>query len=165
MMAYILCGCKPFFIRKYLIMNNTNGSNANQMHNKERVIELMYQDCIRGKIKHQIREKFVKQKYDNETCSDRQFYTYWNCMLDKFAEEFEDHKEKLKDKFIARYMYLYEKAVEEKKYKEAREVLDSLKKMTGMDEPIEADININGGFVIDFGLDDIVKDKEDGEQD
>lgn len=141
-------------------------NNCNQQHKKEDVIQLMYEDVIRGKIKHQIREKFVKQKYDNETCSDRQFYTYWNNMLDKFAEEFEDHKEKLKDKFIARYMYLYEKAVEEKKYKEAREVLDSLKKMTGMDEPVEADINISGGFVIDFGLDDIVKDdEEDGEQD
>lgn len=136
----------------------TNGHNANIVAEKRRVIEAMYNDCIRGKQKYQIREKFVEGKYDNSSKSDRSFYEYWNDMVDKFAEEFEENREKLKSKFVARYLFLYEQMINDKKYKEAREVLDSLKRMTGMDDPIQAEIDVNGGFVIDFGLDNIVKD-------
>jgi hypothetical protein len=112
----------------------------------------MYNDCIRGKQKYQIREKFVEGKYDNSSKSDRSFYEYWSVMIDKFAEEFEENKKQLKSKFVARYLYLYEKMIDKNDLKGAREVLDSLKKMTGMDEPLEADININGELIVDFGI-------------
>ncbi len=134
-------------------MSITNGKNANVINEKKRVIEAMYNDCIRGKQKYQIREKFVEGKYDNSSKSDRSFYEYWNVMIDKFAEEFEENKKQLKSKFVARYLYLYEKMIDKNDLKGAREILDSLKKMTGMDEPIEADININGELIVDFGLD------------
>lgn len=149
------------FIKKDKDMNTIKGINANVIAEKKRVIEAMYNDCIRGKQKYQIREKFVDSGYDNKVCSDRSFYDYWNEMMEKFAEEFEANREQLKSKFIARYMYLYEQMINDKKYKEAREVLDSLKRMTGMDDPIQAEIDVNGGFVIDFGLDNIVKDGEE----
>lgn len=134
-------------------MSLTNGHNANTIAEKKRVIEAMYNDCIRGKQKYQIREKFVDGKYDNSSKSDRSFFTYWNEMIDKFAEEFEENKKQLKSKFIARYLYLYEKMIDKNDLKAAREVLDSLKKMTGMDEPLEADINLNGELIVDFGID------------
>ena len=138
-------------------MSKTNGKNANVINEKKRVIEAMYNDCIRGKQKYQIREKFVDGKYDNSSKSDRSFYEYWNVMIDKFAEEFEENKKQLKSKFVARYLYLYEKMIDKNDLKGAREVLDSLKKMTGMDEPLEADININGELIVDFGLGDEVE--------
>lgn len=141
-------------------MSLTNGHNANVIAEKRRVIEAMYNDCIRGKQKYQIREKFTDGGYDNSTRSDRSFFDYWNGMMDKFAEEFEDNREKLKSKFVSRYLFLYEKCVEKNDFKGAREILDSLKRMTGMDDPIQAEIDVNGGFVIDFGLDNIVKDGE-----
>lgn len=142
-------------------MGLTNGHNANAIAEKKRVIEGMYNDCIRGKQKYQIREKFTAGGYDNDTCSDRQFYTYWNDMIAKFGEEFEENREQLKSKFVSRYLFLYEKMIEKNDLKGAREVLDSLKRMTGMDDPIQAEIDVNGGFVIDFGLDNIVKDGEE----
>ena len=45
-------------------MSITNGHNANVIAEKRRVIEAMYNDCIRGKQKYQIMEKFVNGKYD-----------------------------------------------------------------------------------------------------
>ena len=135
-------------------MSKTNGKNANVINEKKRVIEAMYSDCIRGKQKYQIREKFVDGKYDNSSTSDRSFYEYWNVMIDKFAEEFEENKKQLKSKFVARYLYLYEKMIDKNDLKGAREVLDSLKKMTGMDEPIEANIDLSGELIVDFGLGD-----------
>lgn len=142
-------------------MSVTNGTNANVIAEKRRTLEAMYNDCIRGKQKFQIREKFHKGKYNNKACSDRTFCTYWSEMIDKFAEEFEKNREDLKAKFLSRYLFLYEKLVENFRYKEAKDVLDSLKRMTGLDDPIQAEIDVNGSFVIDFGLDNIVKD--DGE--
>ena len=138
-------------------MSKTNGRNANVIAEKKRVIEAMYNDCIRGKQKYQIREKFTNGEDDNSSKGDRTFFTYWNNMIDKFAEEFEENKKQLKSKFISRYLFLYEKFVEEKNYKGAREVLDSLKKMTGMDEPIEANIDLSGELTVDFGLDNEIE--------
>ena len=45
------------------------------------------------------------------------------------------------------------------KFKEAKEVLDSIAKMTGVNEPDEVKIDFEN-FTIDFGLDNIVKDGE-----
>lgn len=146
-------GVDHFSLKKTYNMSKTSGKNANVILEKRRVIEAMYWDCIHGKQKYQIREKFVNQEYDNSTHSERQFYDYWNTMIDKFAEEFEANREQLKTKFLARYLYLYEKMIDKNDFKGAREVLDSLKKMTGMDEPIQQEIDINGELTVDFGLD------------
>ena len=140
--------------------NFVKGKNEHQVQEKRRVLEAMYFDVIHGKQKYQIREKFTAQAYDNKTHSDRQFFTYWNDMMDLFAEEFEKNREDLKSKFLARYLYLYEKAVDKKDLKGAKDILDSIVKLTGADEPIRQEIDVNGGFVIDFGLDNIVKDGE-----
>lgn len=142
-------------------MGVTNGHNANMIAEKRRVINAMKDDCIRGKQKYEIREKFTDGKYNNDVCGDRSFYEYWNDMIAKFGEEFEANREQLKSKFVSRYLFLYEKMIEKNDLKGAREVLDSLKRMTGMDDPIQAEIDVNGGFVIDFGLDNIVKDGEE----
>ena len=144
-----------------MVSKSYNGRNEHQVHEKRRVIEAMYFDVIHGKQKYQIREKYTSQGYNNKTHSDRQFYEYWNAMMDLFAEEFEKNREDLKSKFLARYLYLYEKAVDAKNLKGAKDILDSIVKLTGADEPIRQEIDINGDFVIDFGLDNIVKDGEE----
>ena len=130
------------------------GHNANVIARKRRIIEAMYNDVIRGKQKYQVRDKFVNKEYDDNVCSIRTFCDYWNDMMNKFAEEFEENKKQLKSKFISRYLFLYEKFIEKKDFKGAREVLDSLKKMTGMDEPLEANIDLSGELIVDFGLGD-----------
>lgn len=142
-----------------MVSKTYNGRNEHQVQEKRRVIEAMYFDVIHGKQKYQIREKYTSQGYNNKTHSDRQFYEYWNAMMDLFAEEFEKNKEDLKSKFIARYLYLYEMNVSKGKFKEAKEVLDSIAKMTGVNEPDEVKIDFEN-FTIDFGLDNIVKDGE-----
>lgn len=144
-----------------MVSKSYNGRNEHQVQEKRRVIEAMYFDVIHGKQKYQIREKYTSQGYNNKTHSDRQFYEYWNAMMDLFAEEFEKNREDLKSKFLARYLYLYEKAVDAKNLKGAKDILDSIVKLTGADEPIRQEIDINGDFVIDFGLDNIVKDGEE----
>lgn len=137
----------------------TKGHNANVIAEKRRIINAMKDDCIRGKQKYEIREKFTDGKYNNDVCSDRSFYEYWNDMIAKFGEEFEANREQLKSKFVSRYLFLYEKMIEKNDLKGAREVLDSLKRMTGMDDPSKLDLNMSGDIQIDFGFTN-EKDKE-----
>ena len=99
-------------------------------------------------------------EYNNKALTNASFCGYWNEMISLFAEEFEKNREDLKSKFLARYLYLYEMAINNKRTKEAKDILDSIVKLTGADEPIRQEIDVNGGFVIDFGLDNIVKDGE-----
>ena len=147
-------------------MAGKGGNHFNMLQHKRDIMDAMYNDVIHGKQKYQIREKFLNGEYNNQALTNVSFCNYWNEMIEKFAEEFEKNREDLKAKFLSRYLYLYETNVSNGKIKEAKDVLDSIVKLTGADEPIRQEIDINGGFVIDFGLDDIVKDgKEDKAED
>lgn len=141
-------------------MAGKGGNHFNMLQHKRDIISAMYDDCIRGKQKYQVREKFMNGEYNNKALTNASFCGYWNEMISLFAEEFEKNREDLKSKFLARYLYLYEMAINNKRTKEAKDILDSIVKLTGADEPIRQEIDVNGGFVIDFGLDNIVKDGE-----
>lgn len=141
-------------------MAGKGGNHFNMLQHKRDIISAMYDDCIRGKQKYQIREKFMNGEYNNKALTNASFCGYWNEMILLFAEEFEKNREDLKSKFLARYLYLYETAINSKRTKEAKDILDSIVKLTGADEPIRQEIDVNGGFVIDFGLDNIVRDGE-----
>ena len=142
-------------------MAGKGGNHFNMLQHKRDIISAMYDDCIRGKQKYQIREKFMNGEYNNKALTNASFCGYWNEMILLFAEEFEKNREDLKSKFLARYLYLYETAINNKRTKEAKDILDSIVKLTGADEPIRQEIDVNGGFVIDFGLDNIVKDGQE----
>lgn len=142
-------------------MAGKGGNHFNMLQHKRDIISAMYDDCIRGKQKYQVREKFMNGEYNNKALTNASFCGYWNEMISLFAEEFEKNREDLKSKFLARYLYLYEMAINNKRTKEAKDILDSIVKLTGADEPIRQEIDVNGGFVIDFGLDNIVKDGQE----
>lgn len=138
---------------------------------KQNTLDEMHYDVLKGVTKYRIRKKFLNGEYtlpetDSADMSkdgrnlERRFTYYWKDMIDKFGEEFEGNREALKSKFIARYTYLYEQALLKNDLKDAKAILDSIVKLTGADEPIKQEIDINGGFVIDFGLDGEVKDEE-----
>lgn len=148
------------------------GLNRKIHEAKMNTLDEMHNDVLKGMTKYRIRKKFLNGEYtlpDHPYCKEdesedgrnleRRFTNYWNDMINAFGEEFEDSREALKAKFIARYTYLYEQALNKNDLKDAKAILDSIVRLTGADEPIKQEIDLNGGFVIDFGLDDIVKDE------
>lgn len=150
------------------------GLNRKWHEAKMNTLDEMHLDVLKGMTKYRIRKKFLNGGYtlpEHGFCKEdesedgrnleRRFTRYWQDMIDAFGEEFEDNREALKAKFIARYTYLYEQALNKNDLKDAKAVLDSIVRLTGADEPIKQEIDLNGGFVIDFGLDDIVKDGEE----
>lgn len=138
------------------------GLNRKLHEAKKNTIEEMHYDVLKGVTKYRIRKKFLNGEYTlHERSEDkskdgrnleRRFTRYWQDMIDAFGEEFEDSRESLRSKFIARYTYLYEQALLKNDLKDAKAILDSIVKLTGADEPTKTDINLNGDFVIDFGF-------------
>lgn len=113
----------------------------------------MYHDLIHGKMKWQIKKKFMDGGYNNKTVLERSFHSYWKDMLERFGDEYEKYKEEIREKFIAKYMYLYEEAVKNNNMKVAKDILDSLSKLFGLYEPEKQEINLNGEIIVDFGFD------------
>lgn len=135
---------------------------------KANTIEEMHNDVLQGMTKYRVRQKFLGGGYivpdtiEEDRSKEgrnleRRFNRYWNDMLSKFGEEFEENREALRAKFIARYTYLYNLAVNKNDLKDAKAILDSIVRLTGADEPTRQEIDLNGGFIIDFGLDNIVQ--------
>ena len=97
------------------------GLNRKMHDAKMNTIDEMHFDVLKGVTKYRIRKKFLNGEYTlpefGEDKSkdgrnlERRFTAYWKDMIEKFGEEFEDSREALKSKFIARYTYLYEQAL------------------------------------------------------
>lgn len=143
--------------------NPTVGLNRKMKEAKMNTLNEMHYDVLKGMTKYRVRRKFLDGGYtlpdtDKADMSkdgrnlERRFTNYWNDMIENFGEEFEDNREALKAKFIARYTYLYEQALNKNDLKDAKAILDSIVRLTGADEPIKSDINLNGEISIDFGF-------------
>ena len=124
------------------------------------IVEAMHQDFLSGMPKHLMRKKFINDMYcDFSSTSigtkNNKFNKLWDLMVEMFAEDFEENREALKTKFLARYGYLYSQAVEKGNIKEARQVLDSLKELTLGKEPEKMDVNMqmDGELNINFDTD------------
>lgn len=121
------------------------------------VLEQMLFDSLNGMSKFQIKQKFVSGGYgdslkkDDARYRESKFYEYWNKMNERFAEEIAESRESLKASFFAKYQKLYEQAVKEKDLKNAKLILDSIVKLTGVAEPEKKEIKIND-VDIDFKL-------------
>lgn len=141
------------------------GLNRKMREAKINTIDEMHYDVLKGMTKYRIRKKFLDGGYtlpehrlskedesEDGRNLERRFTNYWNDMINAFGEEFEDNREALKAKFIARYTYLYEQALNKNDLKDAKAILDSIVRLTGADEPIKSDVNLNGEISIDFGF-------------
>ena len=141
------------------------GLNRKWHEAKMNTLDEMHLDVLKGMTKYRIRKKFLSGGYtlpEHAYCKEdesedgrnleRRFTRYWQDMIDAFGEEFEDNREALKAKFIARYTYLYEQALNKNDLKDAKAILDSIVRLTGADEPIKSDVNLNGEISIDFGF-------------
>lgn len=139
------------------------GLNRKMREAKINTLDEMHYDVLKGMTKYRIRKKFLDgcyTLYDTDKTDmskdgrnlERRFTNYWNDMIEAFGEEFEDNREALKAKFIARYTYLYEQALNKNDLKDAKAILDSIVRLTGADEPIKSDVNLNGEISIDFGF-------------
>ena len=114
-------------------------------------IELRIQTVAEMLIKAQGREKILRYCADNWNIQERQADEYISRALDKIKKnrEFIDIQQEL-DLQKARYEDLYQKNYTIQDYREARQVLDSIAKLLGLNEPEkhEVDHKITGSPII-----------------
>jgi len=106
-------------------------------------IELRIQTVAEMLIKAQGREKILRHCAENWNIQERQADEYISRALDKIKKnrEFIDIQQEL-DLQKARYEDLYQKNYTIQDYREARQVLDSIAKLLGLNEPEK--LNISG---------------------
>lgn len=120
------------------------------------VIEKMHFDVLNGMPKYMVKDRFYNGEYyelpkDLTTKAKyKRFNRAWDIMIDKFGKDFEENNEMLKSKFLAKYNYLYQLAVDKGNIKEARQILDSLTHLLGVDNPQKVDLNVGGDIKIEF---------------
>lgn len=131
----------------------------NHIMKKKAEVAKMHMDVLNGAPKALVKQRYFNGEYIdeviglNDNAKHKRFQRAWDAMIDEFGKDFEENKNDLKSKFLAKYNYLYQLAIDKGNIKEARQILDSLREMTGADEPTQVDMNIDGDINIEFNTD------------
>lgn len=73
---------------------------------------------------------------------------YWKRVWNLVKERFKLEKDELINKHLLKYWNIHDKAVENKDYNTARQALNDIAKLLGMNEPTKMDVNQTG--IIEF---------------
>lgn len=124
---------------------------------KEEISIMLIEEINGGKI--DIFNKILKMYPQDTSVSVRSAYRDFSKIYYKvqqeIIEEADVEKSLLVPKSIERYEWLYNKAISEKRYRDAKAVVDSLVKIIGVDKMqqlIKEDQNGELSFHLDFGL-------------
>lgn len=139
-------------------MENIEAWSKKDQNNIKEEISIMLIEEING-TKIDIFNKIIKKYPQDPSVSVRSAYRDFSKLYYKVQQELIDEadveKSLLVPKSIERYEWLYNKAVSEKRYVEARKVVDSLVKIVGVDkmqQMLKEDKDGNLEFHLDFGL-------------
>ena len=121
-------------------------SKAEVLNNKKEVRKLI----LKGKSRAEINDYLEGLGYSQTNTADLLWEIY-----KELKDYYNKNKENFQTDFYEKYNYLYQKNVEKQNYKEAKNVLDSLVKLTGAAEADKQDVNIdlNAPIQIKFGFD------------
>lgn len=132
-------------------------SKKDQDNIKEEISIMLIEEINGTKI--DIFNKIIKKYPQDPSVSVRSAYRDFSKLYYKVQQELineaDVEKSLLVPKSIERYEWLYNKAVSEKRYVEARKVVDSLVKIVGVDkmqQMLKEDKDGNLEFHLDFGL-------------
>jgi len=76
---------------------------------------------------------------------------YWNRVWEQVKERFRHDRNKLVDKHLLQYWTIYQQAMEEGDYTNARQTLDAIAKLQGLNEPDKLDLNNTTTIEFKFG--------------
>ena len=98
----------------------------------------------------------------------RQAVNYWDTAMNRFAADTDIEHEKLRNIFFTRYESLFEEAVKKGDIFNARNVLDSMSRIFGIEKKTpDTAIMINsgkeGGITVNFGLNNDNKEEANDE--
>lgn len=131
-----------------------------EKYNKaDALVELVYCDIANGVSRSVVIDKITKGVYEGmeRPLAARTAANYYNAALDRFAVDTDIEAEKLRKMFYGRYEALLEEAVKKGDIYNARNILDSMSRIFGIerktpDTAIQI-VNNKEGININFGFD------------
>lgn len=76
---------------------------------------------------------------------------YWKRVWDGVKEKFRLEKDELISKHLLKYWYIHDEAIKREDYNTARQALNDITKLMGMNEPDKVDIKTTGTIEFKFG--------------
>lgn len=132
-------------------------SEKDQENIKEEISILLIEEINGGKVDifNKILKKFPQDPSVSVRSAYRDFSKLYYKVQQEIINEADVEKSLLVPKSIERYEWLYHKAISEKRYRDAKNVVDSLVKLVGVDkvqQMLKEDKDGNLEFHLDFGL-------------
>lgn len=147
----------------------TAGLLFNKYYEVDRVIDNIYVDIANGVSRSDVLQKIQQGEfYGNKPMKYRQAVNYWDTAMNRFAADTDIEHEKLRNIFFTRYESLFEEAVKKGDIFNARNVLDSMSRIFGIEKKTpDTAIMINsekeGGITVNFGFNNDNKEEANGE--
>lgn len=122
---------------------------------------------VKESIQKILREHLSKKEYSiwarSQGLSYPQSERYWKRSWQLINEKFKLEREQLVDKQLMNYWEIYNFALEKGDFNTARQILNDISKLQGLNEPEKIDITKTEKIVFKFGGDNIDDDNQDGE--
>lgn len=127
------------------------------------LVEHVYCDIANGVSRSTVIQKITSGAYDGmeRPLAKRTAANYYNAALDRFAVDCDVEAERLRNLFYGRYEALLEDAVKKGDIYNARNILDSMCRIFGVERKVpDTAIMVNGGDIkISFGFDNTEEQK------
>lgn len=134
-------------------------ARTTEVYNKaDELVTLVYCDIANGVSRSQIIDKITQGVYSGmeRPLAARTAANYYNAALDRFAVDCDVEAEKLRNMFYGRYEALLEEAVKKADLYNARNILDSMSRIFGIERKMpDTQVNIQNNsdsIKINFGF-------------
>lgn len=130
-------------------------AHIDNKYSQSDAINKVWKDLINGKTKYEILRKIQSNaykipEYDTSALSKSQQYNIINKAYQLCKVELEQQREEMKATMYNRYLAVYEDAVDNSDRANAIKALDSISKLSGINEPDKLDITSDVNVTIDF---------------
>ena len=126
-----------------------NGYALHKMSKPE--VEAFLRDSTKLVFKQHYSYKQYVEYCRRQQISESMAAVYWKRVWTEVKERFRHEKDKLIDKHLVSYWEIYDKAVKEGDLSNARQTLDAIAKLQGLNEPDKLDLNNTTTIEFKFG--------------
>ena len=119
--------------------------------NRIQVEELINESMKQIIGKHLSYTEYIKWAKRNYGVSGQQANEYWLRVWTHLKEKYELDRDKLITKHLTKYWGIYDLAISGKDLSNARQTLDAIAKLMGLNEPDKLDMNTKGEITFKFG--------------
>lgn len=127
----------------------TKGHLLHKMSKAE--VEAFLRDSAKLIFKQHLSYKQYIEYCRKQAISKEMANVYWTRVWNEVKERFRHDRDKLVDKHLISYWEIYNNAVTEGDWSNARQTLDAIARLQGLNEPDKMDLNNNTTIEFNFG--------------